>query len=230
MTVPMFFRRLAIVGIAASMLCLGGCREVSQPAFDGVEGPLYPVEQDGEWGYITRAGSLAIEPQYNEAGPFVDGRALVRQDEGYGFIDARGQVVIPTRFAAARSFSNGLAPVRPDSLWGFIDRDGTMVIPPQFALGRDTSNRVAPSQGPAGPLRLAPSAPAPPSYFSANRARVERNREWGYIDRDGNVAVPPQFTEARAFRNGLARVRFADGEMGYVTPSGTPVWPPRRSE
>jgi hypothetical protein len=38
--------------------------------------------------------------------------------------------------------------------------------------------------------------------------------------------IPPRFARAGDFRDGLARVRFADGRTGYVTPDGMVVWPP----
>ena len=223
-------RRYAVLGIITPLLCLLGCREVSQPALDAT-GPLFPVEQEGAWGYITRTGDLAIEPQFDQAYRFFESRALVRENGKYGFIDTSGTFAISPTYAAAGPFSQGLAPVRPDSLWGFVDRSGTMVIAPQFAMtarglvpnpdsteGRRSAQRT-------GPPRIA--APAtPPSYFSESYARVKQNGDWGYLDRRGNVAISPQFAAAGDFRNGLARVRLRNGEMGYVTPAGTRVWPP----
>jgi hypothetical protein len=222
--------RFAVVGIVFPLLCLLGCREVSQPALDGT-GPLFPVEQEDAWGYITRSGDLAIEPQFDRAYRFFEGRALVRENGAYGFIDTSGTFALPPTYAAAGPFSEGLAPVRPDSLWGFVDRNGTMVIAPQFAMtarglvpDSDSTELNRSAQHAEAPRVAAPAAP--PSYFSENYARVRRNGHWGYLDRRGNVAIPPQFAAAGDFRNGLARVRLRSGEVGYVTPTGVRVWPP----
>ncbi len=217
-----------IVGIVL-VLCLAGCREVSQPALDGT-GPLFPVEQQGEWGYITREGDLVIEPQFDRAYRFFEDRALVRQNDRFGFIDTSGTFVIPPSYAAAGPFSEGLAPVRPDSLWGFVDRSGTMVIRPQYAmaarnLARPDTAHPDGTEPHAEPLLFA-APTAPPSYFSDRYARFRQNGHWGYLDRRGDVALAPQFDSASDFRNGLARVQLQNGEMAYVTPNGTRIWPP----
>jgi hypothetical protein len=221
--------------LAATLALATACREVSQPALDNGVRPdvLVPVEQDGAWGYARGDGTLAIAPRFERAGRFVEGRALIRQDGRYGFIDTTGTAVIPPTYAAARPFSGGRAPVRPDSLWGFVDRAGTMVIEPRFRWAArpavDSLSPAAPdSLGPgpeaAGPTLVPPAGPT--AYFSEGRARIRRDGRWGFIDRAGEVVIPPRFARAGSFRDGLARVRFADGQTGYVTRDGTVVWPP----
>jgi hypothetical protein len=190
------------------------------------------VEQNDEWGYITRSGDLAIEPQFERAYRFFEGRALVRENGTYGFIDTSGAYAVPPSYAAAGPFSGGIAPVRPDSLWGFIDRSGTMVIAPQFAMAAhdlvSDSNftEMVPFPQRAEPPRFV-LPEAVPSYFSENYARVRQDGSWGFLDRRGTLAIPPQFSAAGSFRNGLARVQFRSGDIGYVTPDGTRIWPPR---
>ena len=215
----------------AVLLFAAACREVSQPALNdtGRSEVLVPVEREGTWGYITGDGRLAIDPQYERAYRFVDDRALVRQDGNYGFIDTNGTLVIPPTFAEAGPFADGLAPVRPDSLWGFIDRTGTMVVEPRFRLSPSARPSLVDSvSGPAAdssPPTLVPPARSA-SYFAENRARIRHDGRWGYVDRSGTTVIPPRFARAGDFRNGLARVRFADGSSGYVRPDGTVVWPP----
>lgn len=228
-------RRATLLLLAVVLLIATACREVSQPALDAGEGPdvLVPVEQNGAWGYTTGSEPLAIAPRFERAYRFVEGRALIRQNGRYGFIDTSGTAVIPPTHAAARPFSEGLAPVRPDSLWGFVDREGRMVIEPRFRWAARASADSLPTVTPDAPgsarassgLTLVPPV-GPTSYFSEGRARVRRDGRWGFVDRAGEPVIPPRFARAWDFRDGLARVRFSDGQTGYVTRDGRVVWPP----
>ncbi len=49
-------------------------------------------------------------------------------------------------------------------------------------------------------------------------------RRWGYLRPDGSWAMPPQFTFARPFSEGVAAVRKGD-RMGYLRPDGSEALP-----
>ena len=51
----------------------------------------------------------------------------------------------------------------------------------------------------------------------------------GFVDTDGNVAVPVQFEAARLFSEGLAAVR-VDGKWGYIDRDGRIAIKPRFAE
>lgn len=223
--------------LAFLLLAGPGCRKVSQPALDDAEQGLFPVEQDGRWGYINRKGEVVIDPQFGDAHRFFEARALIRRDGKYGFIDPSGTVVIPPQYADAWHFSDGLAPVQRDSLWGFIDPQGEIVIEPKFVLLPSSAGRSRPSSSRHPEIAVGSDRDTttpvlvPPhfeqaQYFSEERARVWTVDGWGYINREGELVIDPQFAQAWNFRNGLARVRTEDGRMGYVTRTGARVWPP----
>jgi hypothetical protein len=90
---------------------------------------LLRVERSGKWGFIDRAGQIAIAPQFDEAMPFSEGLAVVQRGNAWGYIDITGQVAIPFRFTLARRFSDGLAHARwrneaGEDVLGYIDRRG----------------------------------------------------------------------------------------------------------
>jgi hypothetical protein len=68
-------------------------------------------------GYINRTGHFAINPKYNDAGPFSDGLARVMTWESdWFYIDTKGRAVIRPAWGAkhakdAHNFSEGLAAV-----------------------------------------------------------------------------------------------------------------------
>ncbi|SAL87411.1 KWG Leptospira [Caballeronia arvi] len=78
--------------------------------------------QRGKFGFIDKAGRLAINPQYDFASSFSDGLAVVEVDGKYGYIDHTGNMIIEAQFEQADSFSEGLAWVRLGTKFGFIRR------------------------------------------------------------------------------------------------------------
>jgi hypothetical protein len=60
--------------------------------------------------------------------------------------------------------------------------------------------------------------------FSEDLAAAKVGNKWGYINPKGDFVVPPQFSEARNFKNGLAKIRyFGTGKEGYINKAGALV-------
>src|SRR3954462_2626566 len=55
---------------------------------------LFPIRQDGKWGYINRTGEVVIKPQYDDAWDFSEGLAYVREGARRGLIDKTGRMVV----------------------------------------------------------------------------------------------------------------------------------------
>jgi hypothetical protein len=48
---------------------------------------------------------------------------------------------------------------------------------------------------------------------------------WGFIDKSGKIVINPQFDEAMAFADGLARVKVGH-KTGYINTAGKYIWNP----
>jgi len=87
------------------------------------------------YGYIDRAGKMAIEPKYfGFALDFSEGLALISVKDKIGFIDKTGKIVIKPEFSYGTSFRNGLAAVEKGKTAAdfkapnlYIDRSGTII-------------------------------------------------------------------------------------------------------
>jgi hypothetical protein len=67
-------------------------------------GALFPIEEQGRWGYIAADGRTVLKPVYDEAAHFAEGLAPVKIGKLFGYIDPAGAVVIAPRFDEARFF------------------------------------------------------------------------------------------------------------------------------
>lgn len=60
--------------------------------------------------------------------------------------------------------------------------------------------------------------------FSEGLAAVRISDRWGYIDREGVLAIPPSFIDVEPFCAGLAHVADQQRRWGYIDRSGKYVW------
>jgi hypothetical protein len=152
---------------------------------------------------------------------FHEGIGCIYKYGKYGFIDSTGKIITAPVYDDARPFSNGLAAVRHGYMWGYIDKTGKEVVPLVYASAEDFS-----VEG----LACVGTAPKRTGNDDADIAMEYENdaaRYYGFIDKKGNWAIKPQFTEAKSFSNGLAVVSLNYAKSGYIDKSGKFVIPPK---
>jgi hypothetical protein len=130
----------------------------------------------------------------------------------FGYIDSSGQIVIqPTVlpfFREAGEFHEGLLEVSEEHGYRYLDLSGKVVFRSDVGSAFDFSEGLAPADRYNG-------------YPDVQK--------WGFIDRAGRFAIPPQYHSVDPFSEGLARVS-VDGEVGstgYIDNHGQFVIPPR---
>ncbi|MGA7770778.1 MAG: WG repeat-containing protein [Candidatus Sulfotelmatobacter sp.] len=182
---------------------------------------------------VNGIGQLVINPQFDYAEEFHEGRALVclgkpcdwwesPRDTLWGFIDTSGKVVVTPQYPSASAFSEGLAsvctgdcsskPTKPHSR-GYIDRDGKLVIPMQFGVAGGFSESLA--QVCVGTCEWVENS----GY----------NGKWGFIDHSGRFVINPQYDNVLDFKNGYAKVfvgKGTDAKTGYIDKTGKTIWQP----
>jgi hypothetical protein len=157
-------------------------------------------------GYADAKGKIVIPAQFDEAGNFKDGVAMVRLGEQRGLIDHTGKFVmkLPSECLTAEPLCEGLAAVviknsKGEPKWGFVDKNGKVVIPAIYYADEQQ--------------QFFWNIPR----FSEGLAHVaigdEVNHKYGFIDKTGNWKITPQFKDANDFINGFARVQ--TGESGF---------------
>lgn len=177
---------------------------------------LFPVSENGKWGYVDEHGAMIIKPQFEMASDFKDGLArIVAIDKigyknKYGYIDKSGRMVVEPNYDQAGDFSDGLAVVSKDYRSGYIDVAGKEVIPLQFVEAFDFSEGLA-----------------------AVHIQSENGSDWGYINKKGEVVIPPKFFKAFDFHGGVAKVidgKFGEANLqGFINTKGDFIIKPRFS-
>jgi hypothetical protein len=196
---------------------------------------LLPVKVSGKWGYTNVDGRLIINPQFDYADNFHEGRALIclgkpcdwwdapaGSDERWGFIDGSGKMVITPQYGKAAEFSEGLAsdctgdcsdkPTKPFNR-GYIDRDGKVMIPMQFGIASNFSEGLA--QVCIGSCQW--------------KEKEGYSGKFGFIDQSGRFVVNPQYDDATDFKNGFAKITVGKGgeaKTGYIDKTGKVIWQP----
>lgn len=181
-------RRLLYLALAFSLVALSvSCTKGGSS--------LYPVQSGERWGYIDKSGTFVVNPQFDQAYPFLDGLARVVNDGQTGYITPDGQYAILPQYKDGTDFVEGKAFVVTENSYPIcIDRGGKELFTLKGA-------EVA-------------------SCFSEGLAAFCNNqKQYGYVDAKGIVVIAPQFDWADDFHEGLAAV--SKGERyGYIAPTG----------
>ena len=229
------------MGVKTVILAMALC--VSALAQE-VQSPLFPVKQGDKYGYINADGKVVIPLEFRLTTEFVDGLAVAAKGYGkLGYINTAGQFVIPRRYGLAREFSEGLAAAGEVTAngFGYIDTAGNTVIPPTYFEANRFSEglaRVMPNSSCTGFIDktgswVIPSVDDPPfrinyedsacGEFHEGLACIGKNCNYGYVNKEGNVAIPLRYEEALDFSEGLAAVKFDDEHGGFIDHSGNLV-------
>ncbi|MBN2493617.1 MAG: WG repeat-containing protein [Deltaproteobacteria bacterium] len=188
---------------------------------------LYPLSEGlapavdpgtGRFGYLDPDGEWAISPDYQSAGDFCEGLAVVVVDRPDGevetfVIDRQAREVwrFPVPYLDVRPYREGLLRVPVDGsdtfARAYVDHEGQVVIPPSRRHWGD--------------------------FHDGRAVILEADGRHGYIDRTGRVVVSPVLRFASDFDRGLARVGpFQDrpGTHGLIDLDGNWIWPPDAAE
>jgi hypothetical protein len=206
------------------------------------------------YGYVDRTGKLVIPGAYEQGQDFHNGLAAVRSGARWGYINRQGEVVIPFRYQIAEDFRDGIARVQPDfNRVLFIDTLGKVLLEGdggdmgRFSEGLLYVNLAGERGKDSGRARgyvdrnfkfvnrLGEDSsgffPARCEEFHEGRAAVEiGSNKWGFIDRDGKLVVPAQYSTVQPFSEGVAGVAVGPGIFAktiYIDKSGKVVLEPQ---
>jgi hypothetical protein len=143
--------------------------------------PLYPVIQDGKWGYMNRNGEIAITPAYSWAQWNFCGKVSLVRDSNFYFFITRGGVPVSTeRYDRVSTGWKDYCIVGNKGKLGYVDTNGVLVIPLQFEEA---------------------------GFLSGGIACVTKNGQQGIIDVKGTFAPHPEWDEITNINEGFVAFR-----------------------
>lgn len=168
---------------------------------------LLQMAAQAEKGYDALAEEEDGTRRYRAVSAFSSGLAWVRTEEGrYAAVDRTGAVRFQMDDSVTRvyAFEDGYACFKADDQYGVVDTDGNIVTEAQWQW-------ISTS-------------------FSEGLLHVGKEGKHGYLNTQGEVALPLQWDSAASFSEGLAEVEKegegeADGQWGYINREGELVIP-----
>lgn len=155
------------------------------------------IRKGGLMGFVNTKGEVVVEPKYEKAqdwsGPF--GRVLLKDQ--WCYVDGSGKEYPITNGTKLFAFYDGLACVRINREFGYIDETGEVVIPATYTNVEDDflNNKM----GNAGLNMLKKSAWEVPNRVRNTFIIVRQLDKFGTIDRKGNVIIPVELEDLKAF-------------------------------
>ena len=74
------------------------------------------------------------------------------------------------------------------------------------------------------PQFFSPTGRQAANSFSEDKACVKLRDQWGFVNPQGKVVIPPKFVQGGNFLSGLAQVCDTASHCGYINGSGQYVW------
>lgn len=101
------------------------------------EESLYPFNNAlYKWGYMNEIGEVVIEPQFDEAKPFLENNlAIVKLNKKVGVINKLGNFVIEAKYDSINIVydeSSWLYAVEKNKKWGFVKENGKQIVQCNF--------------------------------------------------------------------------------------------------
>lgn len=192
------------------------------------EGNIYFIDQDGN-------KIMATNDAYKSFGNFSNNLiATQRTDDKYTYLNEKFEIQFGD-YDYASSMNGNIAAVKNGELWSVINEKGEKVIAQDFSAVildekeiayRNERIFVKNADGKVMMLDAKGNQIGSQVYEDAkvfvedSFAAVKVDEKWGFVDKDGNMKIEPQFTNARSFANGFAAVQI-DDKWGFINEDGT---------
>lgn len=204
-------------------------------AGDFHEGLAYACKY-GKCGYINKTGDFIIKRKFLATRDFHEGLAAVKKGSFCGYIDKSGKFIIKPKFIWAGDFHEGLAQV---TFWDGVKRkdDYTNGIKDDYDSGRNPvktlSNLVNIKDGyidKTGKIvMIFPPCSVTSSDFYDGLAYIQINDRYGFIDKKGNMAIPPKFNDIYG-HGGLPMPVSVGDQWGIIDKTGNYILEPEYND
>lgn len=208
---------------------------VIEPQFDkvkGFDGGVAIALKSDKWRYIDAAGKdIEGFPETDKLYDFNNKRAIIRRGEKVGVIDPKGNIVVPVEYDEIKPFKSGFAKARKGEKWGFIDDSGNKVVNFEYDdLGSYKNGYTwgfKDDEGQWGVItnnsfKVLKDVEKIWDFNDKGITYAKQGRSIGFINKNGEWIVEPEYKEVRPFKSGLAPVYYKR-DWGYINLNGEMV-------
>ncbi|MCR4435883.1 MAG: WG repeat-containing protein [Clostridiales bacterium] len=145
--------------------------------------------ESGGWlcGYIDNAGKVAIEPKFEIAGDFHNGKAVVKLDTGgCAVIGKNGEIITTFNYGYVGDIGDGMLVFKEkdSDLFGYMDEQGKVMISPRFSGAEPFKDGVA----------------------IVNVSGNYEENLYGLINKKGEYVIKPEYNDMRMLGEGMVAV------------------------
>ncbi|MBW7474561.1 WG repeat-containing protein [Paenibacillus oenotherae] len=159
---------------------------------------LFPIEEEGKWGFINSKWQTVIPPTYEDIEPFHEGMAAALKDDKWGYIDLKGNIVLDFMYVKAGSFTDGQAWVRTSTGYSLINQRGDL----KQSYSNEMIDEIL--------------------MYSSGMYAFKKNRKIGYLKKSGDIAIEAKYDEASPFYEDIAMVS-QNGTAFYINSEGQEI-------
>ncbi len=217
----------------------GSCESKDQDDQDTVEDPILTDEEIyfedylpvlNKWGFIDKAGNVAIEPIFDQVDYFSEAVCAVNYQGKWGYINLNGTWIIEPTYKGAWLFKENRAKIWEfGGKYGFIDIEGNKIGKAEWDEAYNFHYRRAKvkRQDYFGYVDLQGELIIPLGFeyasdFGLQSAKVRQNGKYGIIDTLGNWIIPPEYEIIGDYHNELIRAR-KNKKYGYINPQNQTI-------
>ena len=91
---PNFKAKTILLSILFALFCISGLAQT----LNKTNTHLYPIPENGKWGYVDESGTIVIKPQFLMASDFHNSLASVAVGKKYGYINEAGKWVVKPQY------------------------------------------------------------------------------------------------------------------------------------
>ncbi|MBM3186804.1 MAG: WG repeat-containing protein [Bacteroidetes bacterium] len=192
----------------------------------------FPVAINEKYGYINSTGTIVINAEYDEVGPFKNGLAVVLKDSKFGVINKKNELVVDFKYDEIVDFQDGRAIVSLNQMYNLIDPVGKEISLNYlndlvyFSNGIyvgliDTSYRFLDKN-----LKVVSNLNCQEvGDLFTGHAIFQMNDKYGVVDSSLNVKIPSQFDEIQRFNEGIF-IYVLNNKKGLISVDGIKLTEP----
>lgn len=176
----------------------------------------------GKAGVVDYRGNVIVPLEYDYVGNMEEDMIIVGRSGKYGCYDSKGIMLFQPEFDMMKEFSDGKSHVQNNGLYGFVDNKGN-VLRNSAEEEEEPRSRVVVSLSGKMLVKLVYDSGG---TFSCGLAPLSQDGKFGYINMDGNFAVPRIYDNVTEFnvQTSLARVGLG-GKWGAIDTRGHEIIP-----